>query len=288
MGILLLILKIIGIFLIVLLLFVIAVIVVPVRYKINIRGQDEIEGKAVFYWMFHFLDMRICYLEKKVSYKLRILGISFLGDKKKKKRKRRKTARKKTERKFKEEQTEKEFPEEKRTIIEEQAEIREDTAAEEARRKMTEPEKDIGEERTWRAKESSRFDSLKDRSAAFKEKYLFIKNLLLDETNKNALFMVMRELKYLLRHFSPRKVSGNIEFAMGDPAQTGKVLGAVSIFPFWARYKVNIMPDFMAEDFYLKGNVYLKGHIRGLHLLITFIRLIKNQDIKSLIGQMRK
>ena len=259
MGILLLILKIIGIFLAVLLLFIIALIMVPVRYNINIRGQDEIEGKATFYWMFHFVDMRIWYIEKKISYKLRIFGISIFREKKEGKKKR-KSARKHTAENFKEKKHEERLSENKEAKIKEETET---------------------------TKGSSQFDSVKDKAVSLKEKYLIIKNLFLEETNKNALFHVMRELKYLLRHYSPKKASGNIEFAMGDPAQTGKVLGVISVFPLWARYKVNIIPDFMAEAFYVRGTLCMKGHIRSLHLLISFIRLIKDQDIRHLIKQMR-
>lgn len=263
MGILLLILKIIGIFLAVLLLFVIALIMVPVRYNINIRGQDEIEGKAIFYWMFHFVDMRIWYIDNKISYKLRIFGISIFREKKEGKKKR-KSARKHTAENFKEEKQEEE--KEKRLLENKEAGIKEETET---------------------TNGISQFDSVKDKAAGIKEKYLIIKNLLLEETNKNALFHVMRELKYLLRHYSPKKASGNIEFALGDPAQTGKVLGVISVFPLWARYKVNIIPDFMAEAFYVRGTLCMKGHIRSLHLLISFIRLIKDQDIRHLIKQMR-
>ncbi len=87
MEILFIILKIIGILLAVLLFLCITVILVPIRYRIDVKAQDGIEGKAVIHWLFHLLDVRLYYRDRDISFKLRIFGIAIPLDRGKKERK---------------------------------------------------------------------------------------------------------------------------------------------------------------------------------------------------------
>lgn len=128
----------------------------------------------------------------------------------------------------------------------------------------------------------------KPKFTALKARFLNIKKLLLDETNQKAFLHVLQELKILLRHFSPRKASGDIAFSAGGPAHTGEALGILSLFPFWAKYQIAVMPDFMEESFYIRGKIFFKGYIRIWHLLPSGIRLIKDKNIHRLIAAMRR
>ncbi len=135
--------------------------------------------------------------------------------------------------------------------------------------------------RSWAARIGQKLASLKLR-------FHDIKTLVLEETNQKAFLHLWKELKVLLKHFAPRKASGDVEFCMGDPAQTGKILGAASLIPFWAKYQVAVTPDFMAESFYVRGSLFLKGHIRAWHFVPSFVRLIKDKNIHRLITAIRK
>ena len=75
MEIIFVILKVIGVLLAILLLLCVALFVVPVRYRVSLAVQGEIEGKAAIHWLLHLLDVRIYYKEKKVTYRLRVFGI---------------------------------------------------------------------------------------------------------------------------------------------------------------------------------------------------------------------
>ena len=75
MEIIFVILKVIGVLLAILLLLCVALFVVPVRYRVSLAVQEEIEGKAAIHWLLHLLDVRIYYKEKKVTYRLRVFGI---------------------------------------------------------------------------------------------------------------------------------------------------------------------------------------------------------------------
>lgn len=132
------------------------------------------------------------------------------------------------------------------------------------------------------------FKNLKKKFLQLKEQLGNIKSILSEETNRNALAAIFREMKYLMRHYSPRKAVGELQFGMEDPADTGQVLGIISLLPFWYRYKISVTPDFTAEESYAKGELSMKGHIRSIHLFLSGIRLIKNKDIRKLINQIRK
>lgn len=133
-----------------------------------------------------------------------------------------------------------------------------------------------------------RIKDIKNGTTTLKEQIANIKKLLSEETNKSALRHLLEELKYLLRHYLPRKASGNLNFGMEDPARTGQLLGLLSVLPFWTRYKIRIEPDFAAESFYIRGTLRMKGHIRAWHMLVSGFRLIKDKNIRTLITKMRK
>ncbi len=132
-----------------------------------------------------------------------------------------------------------------------------------------------------------RAEGVKTGAATVKEQIENIKNMILEETNQNAFRLLLGEFRYLLRHYSPKKVYGTVRFAMGNPDQTGKVLGAISLFPGWSRYRIVVTPDFASEVFYLKGNLTVKGHVRALHVLVSGFRMIKDKNIRQLITNLR-
>ncbi|MCR5154875.1 MAG: DUF2953 domain-containing protein, partial [Lachnospiraceae bacterium] len=54
------------------------------------------------------------------------------------------------------------------------------------------------------------------------------KDLLEDESVRNALSYTLKKVGRLLKYLLPRKIKGYVRFGTGDPATTGKILGAVS------------------------------------------------------------
>ncbi len=318
MEILFLILKALGILLAVLLLLVIVFLSVPVRYGFNIKAQDEVEGKAVIHWLFHLVDVRIFYRQKDVSFRLRILGIPIPLNKEKpdkgKEKKAEKSSGKQAEENLSEEketlflpeeaekdtrnsvQTEVEEPLSDTDMLPSEEEDREQKGKKEKRRKHRgRKQSSRSGKKSGRSGGKDGFQGLGQRAqdirtgtATVKEQIENIKNMILEETNQNALRVLLGEVRYLLRHYSPKKVYGTVRFAMKNPDQTGKVLGAISLFPGWSRYRIVVMPDFAAEDFYLKGNISVKGHIRILHVPLSGFRLITNKNIRQLIKNIRK
>lgn len=107
------------------------------------------------------------------------------------------------------------------------------------------------------------------------------------EENRKGAAAVFRELKYLLKHVSPRKIKGEIAFGTDDPALTGQILGGISILPFFYRYQISVTPDFASERYYLEGKLEMKGHARMVHVLVSGFRLIRDRNIRRLIRRFR-
>ena len=296
MEILFLILKIIGIcflvFIGIVLFLILSVIFIPVRYRIRGKGDtaENLKIDFVFGWFLHLIHGRFQYNEEGVKFRLRIFGIPISLEKKPKKKK---------EPKGKTSSEAVETLQEVKTSQEKEVETEIIETEKKLEEKKTQEETAIIEETNSCRNHKKRyfkgigsikqkFKNLKQKLIRLKEQLGNIKSILSEETNRNAVVFLFQEFKYLMKHFSPRKASGEVQYGMEDPADTGQVLGIISLFPFWYRYKISVIPDFTAENVYVKGKLTMKGHIRSVHVLISGIRIIKNKDIRKVINQIRK
>ena len=305
MEIIILILKIIGITVGILialcLLLLAAVLAVPVRYRAGAEFyQTKFTGEAMFSWLFRIVNFRICYGEDGLAYKLRLFGISLnLGREKKRRRRggRKKPSAKPAHSRMAEKpgksageaignqkqisgeaRKEKHLPGGNNTVPEGKDKDRQQKAS---RRKRKLAVRFRG---LWGSLKRRFSDTVANVRTA-KEKIANIKNMVLDETNQNAFRKFLKEFRYLLRHYSPRKASGELAFGLADPAKTGQVLGVLSMFPFWARYKISIMPDFQAQTFFAEGRIMVMGRVRSWHLFLSAIRLVREKDVRQLFDK---
>ena len=313
MQILFLILKIIGVLLGICVLLLAAVVAVPVRYRMKAEFDEETSGFAVFSWLLHFIDFRVRYEEKDVIFRLRIFGFPISlteeepsdGKSAEEKPSDGESAKEESSdgelaeeepsdgESAKEESSDGEFAKEESSdgeLTEEEPSDRE-TSEELSGGKSPEetdaspPEiTDESVDDRWRERISDRAKS----AGNAKEKFQNIKNMISDETNKSAVRKVWRIFRYLVRHISPRKVSGELAFGMADPARTGQVLGVLSMIPFWARYKINVYPDFQTEHFFVQGKLQMRGHIRLWHFILSAIRLFIDKELRLVWRRIRK
>ncbi|MGN0142182.1 MAG: DUF2953 domain-containing protein [Roseburia sp.] len=306
MAVILLILKIIGIILLAvlgLILILLAVILfVPVRYRVmgSIREKDTLVRGSV-YWLLHSISYMFVYQDGEMESCLKILGI------------RQKSRRGEAEEAG--EEAEAGEPDENAETAGEpdgnaEAAKKPDGNAEvaETEEKTKTAEKDAKPEQKVQGRQSV-FERIRQkvndiletiRRMTEKIRKLLtnlpekikdiknIKNVLMDETIKNALVFIWRELLYLLRHFKFRRIHTDLEFSMGDPALTGQVLGGIAVFPAIYQYDIHICPDFEAEELYVRGDFSIQGRIRLIHLLCSCIRLIKEKDVRSVLARFRK
>lgn len=96
------------------------------------------------------------------------------------------------------------------------------------------------------------------------------------------------KLKVFLLHIRPRVLRGHLKFGLSNPADTGQVLGGIAMIPFLYQTELQIEPDFEAEDNYIQGQVYSRGHMCCIHLVILIIRLLMDKKIRSVIHAIRE
>lgn len=108
-----------------------------------------------------------------------------------------------------------------------------------------------------------------------------------DEKNRDAFSHLFREMKYLLRHMKPKDIHADITFSAGDPALSGQILGLISLFPLIYQYKIHICPDFLADDWYVRGTFKIRGHLMFIYLCISLLRMMKDKNIRRLWKKIR-
>ncbi len=320
MEILFLILKIIGVLLAVCVLLLVAAVAVPVRYRVRAEFYEEASGFAVFSWLLHIIDFRVRYEERGVIIRLRIFGIPIkLTDKEplhgelsgeERADEEVSDGEKEDEELSDGEKADEELSDGEKVVGQSSEETdilpveigisdkstddgiaestnKKDTNSKKGRRKRQERRKQRGGFR-WIRRRRKQNSDIGPGAGTVKEKFQNIKNMILDETNKSAVGKIWRVFRYLVRHLSPRKVSGELAFGMADPARTGKILGVLSTIPFWARYKINIYPDFQTEHFYVEGKLQMRGHIRLWHFILSVFRLFIDKELRLVWRRIRK
>ena len=132
-------------------------------------------------------------------------------------------------------------------------------------------------------REARRKTDKKSEKQKSKFDFAFIKQQLTDEHNKAVVRKIWSELCYLLKHFKFRKIVTDLLFATGDPATTGQALGVLCMIPTLYRYDFKIIPDFEADDAYIKGTFLVEGKVRLIHLLMTILRLIFDKEVRLVV-----
>lgn len=103
-----------------------------------------------------------------------------------------------------------------------------------------------------------------------------------DPGNRQAAAHIWRELAYLLSRAKPKNIQADISFCAGDPALTGLITGVISLFPFIYRFGAHICPDFVSNDFYVRGSFALRGHMAAFHFARSLFRLVRDKNVRKL------
>lgn len=321
LGVLLFLLKCLGILLLVLfgllLLVLVLVLLAPVRYRGVVRKKEEPEevffADGLVSWLNPFLRVRIKYTEKKFRYTVRIFGIGLLNSEKPKKGKGKKAKREKPKKNKKDK---KEVPEAhtqtvrtaEGSAVSETAEVsgksdRTQTvprseAAEDA--EGLKPQERTAKKESFFAKIRKFVEKVKAIPEKIKEKIVHIYNtlkLLWHKREKGMLFLqdelhilaigkAWNALKKVLRHVLPGKVKGHVEFGSGDPQSTGKALAVLGIL--YAAYGkgLTIVPDFYEKRLVME--LTLKGRIRFGTLLRLGLGFIRDKQVKRFYRDLKK
>lgn len=98
---------------------------------------------------------------------------------------------------------------------------------------------------------------------------------------KPAFMLMLKQIKAMIKHIWPRKLSLYVKYGSTDPQMAAKVYGYYCmIYPFFGK-QIHFEPDFEHDIFTIKG--YIKGRIILIRFLFIFFRLLISRDVRLLI-----
>lgn len=308
-----LILKITGIILLsilgIILLLLAAVLFIPVRYRILLEKNLQIQFSGKVSWFLGVLALSGAYDGKQMQMDVRLFGHSLLHRKpgKREKRKERKD-------RAEDEKQPVSFPDSKSLEVKIEPDgqravaLLEDSKAElpvqipiKVPVQKTEPVREEDENRLKRKLKQIRqipgklkkkvqnikkavkqaFSRAEDRKEQI-EKYLDFWKL---DGTQAAKDHVWREAKYLCRHYIPHNIEGRLLIGFDDPATTGQVLGILCVLAAFGGNHLEVDADF--QNRVLEGKLTVKGHIRLCHLVKSAVMLFADQNIRKTIKGFR-
>lgn len=280
---------------------------VPVRYHVQIEREEsctaEQSGKArpfqaqiSIHWLLHLVHAAVGIQGTDVKVKAKLFGYPIVGRERKKKSSALTQSVKVPEEPREEENRAEEIRAEEPSVSEEElfvteAEPQKQTEEETAEETVTPPVRkaDKPEEKKKRnsfARIADKLRNIRESYQKVKASFAYYQRVWYDEHTVNARRHVIREIRFILRHYRPSVQRGWVIFGLDDPALTGQVLGGLYALQGMMGGKIEIEADF--ERLRLEGNVSVKGHIRLCHLVKTVLSLFFDKDVRVMIKKLRK
>lgn len=263
-------------------LLILLILFVPVRYEVNLEKDTEILYGFRVSFLYPLLN-----LKKKIQGNeivLSVLGIPIRRFQEDKKESDRAEQNQKEESgKLKTENRKTESPKTEETKKEN---LKMKTS--EAENSKTDNRKTGNLNRNKKKKDKSQIESGKiENNKTKKKKTLFsfekvsgIMKKINEEENKKLFCFLWKEIRCLFVYLFPKKIKGNVFFGLEAPADTGILLGGISMVPLAYKKGLHIVPDFERKR--LDGNLVLAGRMRVIYFLRLLIRLYQNDKIKKM------
>ena len=306
MGILFLVLKIIGFILLGLLAFfvllLLAVLFVPIRYRVVAQYEEKAIARITAGWFLHLIGVRLVISDQEKSCKLKLFGIpliDFFSPRKDKRKKRRSKSHQdkqpakqsvhQDEQPAKQSVHQDEQPVEQSVHQDKQNSLQ---IKEEQQQIGSEKEKASGFDTDQASDEKASFftkvriyinrifDKIKEirkKETNLKEKYNKWLVVLKRDRTKEALEKCKNTLCKVLKAVLPRKWKLFVHYGMEDPALTADILGY-----YWMLFAVlsghiDCQPDF--ENKVFECNLHAKGHIRMITMVIAGWKFLFDPDL---------
>lgn len=307
MNILLTILKILGIILLwilgILLLLLLIILLAPINYSGKVSYVDTPEVHVKVGWLL-FIRVPVDFVNMKLSYAAKVFGIkvyprgkggdkgdsdeedaadekaeSVTSDEDESKAKKaesekngEKAETKKTEKSSEEVGKDKKDAgkaDDKESLASDEEDSEEDTKPKE---KLTDKLVRIAERLIgiWDNTEKALYDEEKKINLFFRRK-----------TTKNSFEWLKKALFKLAKHILPRKLSGELEFGLDDPAVTGYITALASLFYDVYAENFELTPNF--EEKIIKGKVEFKGHIILGYVAVIALRLYLRKQFRTFL-----
>lgn len=311
LGILLTILKIIGIILLVLigliLLAAAVILLVPIRYHgEGAREEKILSGSVKLTWLLHMISASASLSEDGTKIRVCLFGKTIYPKTKKPPKQSKAKKMPKQEATKKSEKSEKP-KQQSDTVSKEVATIYEPQKPNpELPKKMDEPESEKKQqsqkEKSARPDVKSKFEDIKQKLLAVKEKFIdskagiqkiknkidYWKNLLTSDPMKEAMEFLWKKTKGLLHHILPRRMTGRIHFGFEDPSKTGKTLAYFSMLYPFTKENLVIEPEFETEELILEGDIAFRGRIRLGYLVYVALSVVLNKNIRRQYKRLRQ
>ena len=107
-----------------------------------------------------------------------------------------------------------------------------------------------------------------------------IKEFFSEERNQSGMKAGFGYIWKITKHILPTKIRGYVKFGTGDPCSTGQILGVLALLLPVYKDSLKVVPDF--ENGMIEGDIFLKGRIRFMTLLIICIKLLLNKACRQL------
>lgn len=306
MGILFLVLKIIGFILLGLLAFfvllLLAVLFVPIRYRVVAQYEEKAMARITAGWFLHLIGVRLVISDQEKSCKLKLFGIPLIDffSPRKDRRKKRRSKRHQDKQPAKQSVHQDKQPA-KQSVHQDEQPVEQSVHQDKQNSlQIKEEQQQIGSEK----KKASGFDTdqSSDEKASFFTKVRIYINRIFDkikeirkkETNlkekynkwlvvlkrdrtKEALEKCKNTLCKVLKAVLPRKWKLFVHYGMEDPALTADILGY-----YWMLFAVlsghiDCQPDF--ENKVFECNLHAKGHIRMITMVIAGWKFLFDPDL---------
>ena len=112
--------------------------------------------------------------------------------------------------------------------------------------------------------------------------------VIFDEANKEWLGKVKKELKKVIKSLGLNMRGTDLDFSLGSPDTTGQVSGVLALFPPVYDKKVRIIPDFVDEELYFDGDVYIKGKLQLVFIVIFALAILLDSNTKRIINEIKQ
>lgn len=257
----------------ILILLLCMVFFIPANYRLQAQTDDGVQGlslQAKAHWMLHLFTAYYVYKDKKSDWQVRIGWKTF---------------------NHKDHEDSSPSEKENEDIIVEDVEsseksdnsVRQTSAeqseAENSAKTTPKPSEKQCKKKTWFEKIKCTIIKICDKIKSLWETKEKVTEFLTDDIHVEAFKIVKTEIGIFAKHLRPRRIKGFVRFGFDDPYRTGQVLAGLSIlYPFYGD-NVKIYPDF--EQKVLEGDLYIKGHIRMVHLAALIWRLFFNRYIRK-------
>ncbi|MBE6002863.1 MAG: hypothetical protein E7232_02050 [Lachnospiraceae bacterium] len=130
-------------------------------------------------------------------------------------------------------------------------------------------------------KTEKKFRRILDKIKEVSRKTTEIKAAVTDEENRAAVKLIIKNLKYLLRHYRFRSLNGNLSYGSEDPSSVGTVMMYLGML--YPVYGENFTIEPVFDRSVLTGDMRFKGRIRLIHLLVALIELMLNKKIRQFV-----